>query len=298
MYKMQRPNLPANQNTMGNGTKDLYYLAMVASAESLRQDRGNEHDHNHSDNNTRGNNPLSSIPPSALKGENSQRYKNGGFDEAHASNRVATITIDGSNREGIRRSNLFNCTTNSSRDPYSLQHPGRPFDVSMSEFEPTPIGSMTSGSYRDRLSTEERVEYQTDYHPKQELRGNFKSSSHETNFVQQEDHQIQSQAYAKKEKQRFLTFIYALYKHIDESSKTDESSRNIKVQVRQIVKECTRSNRLKIPGYSPLVNVIKTKLQSISGIDPFWCKANQSMNRFWANRELLTDSKRKRVIGV
>ena len=298
MYKMQRPNLAGTQNKMGNGKKDLYYLAMVASAESLRQDETNEHDHNH--HNTRGNNPLSSIPSSALRGENSQRYNNETFDNVSPSNRMATITIDGSSREGIRRSSLYNCTTNNSSDQYSLQHPGRPLNVSLSEFEPTPIGSMMSRSFRDRLSNEERVECQTDYHPREENLRNSESSSHETNFTHQEAHQIQSKAAAKKEKQRFLTFIYALYKHLDESSKTDESSSNIKVQVRHIVKECTRSNRLKIPGYSPLIYVIETKLQSIGGIDPFWCKANQSMNRFWANRELrrCEGSKRKRLIGV
>lgn len=102
----------------------------------------------------------------------------------------------------------------------------------------------------------------------------------------------------QEERQKFVVFMYILYKNIDESSKIELKSKNIKIQVTNIVKECTSRLRLGIQGYSPFVPVIKGKLQFIEGIDQHWNKANQSFDAFWSKRALKISKKRTRERDV
>jgi hypothetical protein len=88
----------------------------------------------------------------------------------------------------------------------------------------------------------------------------------------------------REERQKFLVFIYTLIKFIDESSTLDPSNNLIKVQVRQIVKECTKNHRMGIKHYRPLVQVIKSKLQRIEGIDDHWLRTNRRLDQFWKKR--------------
>merc|ERR1712038_1309229 len=115
----------------------------------------------------------------------------------------------------------------------------------------------------------------------------------------------------REERQKFLVFIYTLYRYIDEASKAnmfspssshaaaanDESQatkvKYMKTQVRQTVKECTNSYRLGVKGYKPLMNIIQQKLCSIEGIDIYWERANRHLNHFWSKRELKKKKKLK-----
>merc|ERR1719330_2208389 len=120
----------------------------------------------------------------------------------------------------------------------------------------------------------------------------------------------------REERQKFLVFIYTLYRYIDEASKAnmaspssshaaaanDESQatkvKYMKTQVRQTVKECTNSYRLGVKGYKPLMNIIQQKLCSIEGIDIYWERANRHLNQFWSKRELKKKKKLKLSHGT
>ncbi len=287
---------------MGNMKKDLHYLAMVAAAhhDTVPEDvmqNGRHHD----ETNRAPHHPstLSHGPVASANAGSNHRFVGGRVvDGTIASpSRKAIITFNGMNMEGIRRSSLLNsCVITTSERETNC--PGTQAQFDRSHYEPTPIAadSDPSSALQETLSAEQQVQYKRDYqHRRQsELHRNFDPSSQEASkLLQQSDIQ---------EKQMFLTFIYALYKHIDESSKESASARNVKDQVRQVVKECTRSCRLKIPGYSPLANIIKRKLATIEGIDVFWEMAEQSKNRFWSLKMRRgnghDDVSKRRVVGI
>lgn len=118
-----------------------------------------------------------------------------------------------------------------------------------------------------------------------------------------------------EERQKFIVFIYVLFKMIDESFALNKTmkddnvadlnsgsygntiGKNIKLQASQTVKECTHSLRLGLKGYSPLMPVIKEKLQLIDGIEDYWTRASRTLDSFWPKYKLKTKrkhNKRKR----
>jgi len=119
-------------------------------------------------------------------------------------------------------------------------------------------------------------------------------------------------------KQKFLIFIYILFKLIDDSTKTSndeiKSSNNsqllkntsMKIQAKQTVKECTNALRLGIQGSSPLIHTVIMKLLAIEGIEEYWMKADKYFKSFWTNylekkitgNEMMKKKKRTRDDGV
>lgn len=108
----------------------------------------------------------------------------------------------------------------------------------------------------------------------------------------------------KEQRQKFLIFVYILFKYIDEAAKIQTCTKNIndttankanehfrnknkalKLQARQVIKECTNGCRLGIKGYSPLVNAIQSKLRIIPNIDSHWDLASQHCHFFWIKRK-------------
>lgn len=295
---------------MNRGNKDLHYLAMVAASHhSVNEDiRRNEQEpptritSNSSFKNQAVASKSASTPApaqntssSSLSSSYSHRRFTGGkpvVERNDIARKVTIHTMDGTDTEAIRRISLFNCgsttseadtTTSMSSTSLPVRGPRTQFDTSRSyELEPIPLGP-GSNVIPSPSSFEKKLSQQ------QHLTNNFEPASLEATSQRQAMPPISTTATSTtrneniSEKQMFLTFMYALYKHIDESSKSDEDVRNIKVRVRQVVKECTRSCRLKIPGYSPLMNVIERKLIEIEGIEFFWDIANQSVHN-WINK--------------
>lgn len=144
--------------------------------------------------------------------------------------------------------------------------------LSCIDIEPIPLESVSSTSFTEfpHLPINEQAQQQQ---PQQAI-------------TRSSDHQ---------HKQKFLIFIYILFKLIDDSTKisNDEinSSNNsqllkntsMKIQAKQTVKECTYALRLGIQGSSPLIHTVIMKLSAIEGIEEYWIKADKYFKSFWTN---------------
>lgn len=119
-------------------------------------------------------------------------------------------------------------------------------------------------------------------------------------------------------KQKFLIFIYILFKLFDDSTQSSNDEMNssnsnqllkntsMKIQAKQTVKECTNGLRLGIQGYSPLIHNVIKKLLAIEGMEEYWMKANNYFKLFWTDylenkiigNEMMMKKKRMRDDGV
>ena len=152
-------------------------------------------------------------------------------------------------------------------------------------FEPIPLEHATHTPFRftpSLLDPEQRSEQQ-----KQDvIRASQPQNGQLLSNPQTPPHDQQHLSTDREERQKFLVFIYALFKIIDQSAKIEIKNKDIKTLARQTVKECTSSLRLGIKGYSPLMPVLKEKLRKIDGMDYYWEKSSRYVDEFWLKKKL------------
>lgn len=222
-------------------------------------------------------------------------------DQAYSSNLsdVTTRNVPGDSSDedvnGRRESfgSSFGQTSLDDFEPTALANPQqtRPTQSSFAfgrrreTFEPIPIENSTHTPFQfapSLLDPEQR-------HTQQRQNTTQVSSSQTTTLSsnpQSPSYDHQQLSPENEERQKFLVFIYALFKIIDQSAKIEVKKKDIKTQARQTVKECTSSLRLGIKGYSPLMSVLKKKLQVIDGMDYYWDKSSRYVDEFWSKKKL------------
>jgi hypothetical protein len=159
---------------------------------------------------------------------------------------------------------------------------------------PTAINSTTTTITASNMKSEQQQQGMTD----QYQQGKYETTREKNQLSQlPQTHQPHEQIIIsqKEQRQKFLIFVYILFKYIDEAAKmqtctkVDEhfsnKNKTLKLQARQVIKECNNGCRLGIKGYSPLVNVIQSKLRIVPNIDSHWDLASQHCHFFWVKRK-------------
>jgi hypothetical protein len=82
----------------------------------------------------------------------------------------------------------------------------------------------------------------------------------------------------KDDKRLFLMFIHTLFKCMKKFNFGLEEE--LSSRAKQIINECTEKNRAGVPNYSPLTEVISSRLKSLGGIQLYWNQAEKYVLKY------------------
>ena len=81
-----------------------------------------------------------------------------------------------------------------------------------------------------------------------------------------------------RRREMLIIFIRIIFRCLDR-----HADHNVSLQAKQVVKECTRKNRERVPGYENLVDAIQVNLRTCIG-DVHWHRAEEYMQQFMLTR--------------
>jgi hypothetical protein len=86
----------------------------------------------------------------------------------------------------------------------------------------------------------------------------------------------------KDDRRLFLMFIHTLFKCMKKFNSSKEEE--LLSRAKQIINECTEKNRAGVPNYSPLSEVISTRLQSLDGMQVYWNQAEKYVLKYHSRK--------------
>lgn len=103
----------------------------------------------------------------------------------------------------------------------------------------------------------------------------------------------------KEDRRIFLMFIHTLFKCMKKfnSAKQEEE---LLSKAKTIINECTKKNRAGVPNYSPLSEVISSRLKSLDGMQVYWDQAEKYVLKYHSrkNSDLSNKSSHNEMIPL